>query len=701
MRKTQILLVLAVLLIGSCRYKIDDRPNWDADYIAPLLKSSVTLEDALQDSSMVEVNPDNSLTLVLRDTVVNFKLVDLIEVPDTNLQFTVTLDSIQLTTDSLIQRMTLGTLSKQAGFEAIWLLVPGGKGNLPNWAQIDAQKNISSDPIEIDASQFFQQATLIGGFMDIAITNELPTDLDSVVFSLRNKGLYGNTDTVVKVVIPFIPKFTTYDTAIFMGGGKKVESLMEGQLINLNSDTIHGGTYVDSSGQYIELKITMRDLGASDATAVFPEQSVINAKGVGEYVFGNDIQLTRLGIREGTLHVEAINTIQNPIKFTFRIPAARKGGQIVSVISNLPKAPPGDTSMVLKNIDLSGNTIDLTLKGDSVNRFRQFLVGDLQYTGELVTMTLQDSIRVFYGLIDIIPEYVEGYLGKHTFEFQEGLLFDFFNSVTGGTLDLKNPSMKLSFANSVGIDGELQIREVTGYNTRDNTSVTLTGNPISGSIDIPGPKLPNVGQTITSSVELNKQNSNIKDLINLLPDSMYFDMQVLGNHRANPLDLNNFATGESGIAAVMDLEIPLHGMANNLTLETESDLNISDANISDDVKEGGLNLIVENYFPFEADIQVYFYDNAKNIVDSLFLASDNSVIGAGIADQSGLVTTPTKAELGSYFNSNRMDQLKMKSTSAKIKFKLNTRPSNQDVKVYSNYRIDFRLVGDFKYQVGG
>ncbi len=433
MSKFGLSISLAALLFSSCRYKIDDRPNWDADYIAPLLKSSVSLSDAVNDSSFLQVNSDNSLTMVFRDTVVDFKLADLIVVPDTNLLFVVTLDSIQLTTDSLTERQSLGQLLTEAGYAGLIFCNP-----CPSIVSIPPIKNASSSPIPIDASSFFQEATLIGGFIDIEITNELPTDLDSVIFSLKNVGVFGNTDTILKVLIPSIPKFTQKDTTIFMGG-KQVESAMEGQLLNLNTDTIPAGTILDTANQYVEFKIRMRELGASAATAVFPAQSVINSTGNGEYVFGNDIELTRMLLREGTLHVEAVNTIQNPIKFTFQLPTAIKNGQMVEVISDLPKAPPGDTSMVIKNIDLANHFIDLTLKGDSVNKFPQVLVGDLVYTGDLVTMTLQDSIRVYYGLLDIIPEYVEGYLGKHTFDFQEGIPFDFLTSVTGGTLDLKNP----------------------------------------------------------------------------------------------------------------------------------------------------------------------------------------------------------------------------------------------------------------------
>jgi len=261
--------------------------------------------------------------------------------------------------------------------------------------------------------------------------------------------------------------------------------------------------------------------------------------------------------------------------------------------------------------------------------------------------------------------------------------------------------MKLVIANSVGVDGELTIREVTAYNSRNNSSVSLTGSVINKPINVPGPKLPNVGQTISSGVELNSQNSNIKDLLNLLPDSLYFDLQVLANHKANKNQHDNFATGDSKISAIMDLEIPLHGMADNLTLETESGLDIAGAGLNEDVKDGSLNLIVENFFPFESAIQVYFYDNDKVIMDSLFHSGDQNVISAGLPGPDGIVVTPAKATLGSFFDENRLDQLKMKSTSAKVKFRLSTKPAGQNIKLYSNYRIDFRLVGDFKYHVGG
>ena len=699
MRKNHLLFVLAaffsLLSVTSCKYKLKDGINWDSNIVSPLLKSSLTLGDALTDTNIVQTNGDNSITLVLRDTLIDLLLSDLIVVPDTGLRMTVTLDSIKLSQENINERIWLMDLARAAGIDAFISLFQGGTTFFP----IPAQTALTSDPQDIDASQYFQTATLVGGFLDVQIINKLPTNLTDVIFQLRNRGDFGNTDVLIQDTILSIPKNATVNRSFPMAG-KTIESGMVGQLINLNTTEIPTGTPIDTNVQYLDLNISIRNLTAATATAVFPEQNVINVTNNGTFNFGNGIKITKLSAKAGEINIQAFNTINDTLYFTYRLISAENiYGDIPFVSSILPPGTIANPSVIDESFPLGGYSIDMTLKGDSVNKFAQQLVGTLKYSGNLNTMTLQDTISVLYQLRYIDPSYVEGYLGLITETFQEGLSFDFFDPILGGLLNLPEAKMTMVLENSVGMDGELVINGIQAINTRTNQSLNLGGPALSGRITIPGPRLPNVGQTISSTIELNNQNSNIDQFFGMMPDSLYIDMEVVANGNANPALLDNFATDQSRISAFMDLEVPLYGLADAIVIQDSLDLDMTSINLNKDIKSGSLKLFVENYFPFEVETQIFFFNDNGIMIDSLIHSGDKGIIPAGIIGANGVVNAPTKGEVSSFFDEYRMTKLRTGAKTAIIRFKISTKPANTSIRVYADYRVDFTLVADFTLNI--
>ena len=685
---SRLLTVLAItVLLASCRYKLKDGPQWESEFTAPLLKSSVSLGDAITDTNLIKEATDKSLTLVIRDTVIDFVLSEFLTVPDTSVQSAITLDSIRLPTDSITQQLTVADL---LGAPIPFCInLPGGLPTIDTFLA----------PIDIDASTFFKWAKLNNGEMQIEITNNAPTDIDSVEFTVANQGLIF-PGTIVNFFIETIPEFTVYRDTVKVEDmlSPNIESTLEAILNRLKVAGSTDTTLI-CPDHYIEIKIRLVDLGASEAEAVFPEQDIVNTISDVVYDFGDGIALTQLGVKAGDLRVEAFSTILDTMEFNYVLPSGRLDGEPIRVNTVLaPPVPPATTAVNDTVVSLAGYSIDMTKNGDKFNRFTQEVKGSLRYSGECRLMTLEDTIFVSYGLESIVPNYVEGYFGIQTFDFTEGIKFDFFNSITGGTLNLRSPKMKLTFLNSIGMDGELKINAATAINSRTGETITLSSPQLSNGITIPGPRLPNVGQVISYEIDLNSGNSNVREFVSVMPDSLYFDIQVVANKSGSPALLDNFATDKSAINAIMDVEIPLEGITSMITLETDSDLDLTSLDLPAEIKEGSLKLIAENWFPMDATIQVYFKDNSGLVLDSLIHEGENGTIAAGMINGAGIVEEPNASEVSSFFDSFRLDKLQGGATKATIKFSLSTRPLASHVKLYSNYEIGFKLVSDFKYQ---
>lgn len=693
MRRLLPLLLLLLAFTSACRFK-DDTPSWDADLTAPLLKSQVTLSDALKDSSIFQVNSDNTINVVFRDTLVNLSLSDYLVVPDTSFAAKLTLGSIALSTDSLTQDITLGQIARQLRDQgnAIGQTILDNHGG--SILFLPPVNDLSSDDIAIDASTFFDEADLLTGQMVVKIENRLPIEVTSVTFHLRNAGLL--TDTLVRKTMTNIgPGQNRVDSADL--GGKTVESQMAAKLEDID---IAGGINVPiDTNDYIRIRIIVKNLTASRATAVFPSQTVIDDASRINYYFGDDLVITRLRSRSGQLRIEALSTIDDTLAFIYSLPTCIKNGQPVVVSDRLIPNPATGYSYAQIDFDLDNYYIDMTLNGDSVNLFPYHLIGNLLYSGRKNTMDLTDSIDLSYGLYEIIPSYIEGYLGKQTFAFKDTIDLSFISGILGGYLNLVNPKVQMTIVNSIGVDGELVVADMSGYNSSSGNTVSLNAGLTNGPTEVRGPKLPNVGQEVSTKIDLNRNNSNIAAFLSNLPDRLVFDMSVFVNKYGNPALLDNFATDASRLAAFLDIEIPLVGVAEELLLQDTVALDLSEAALPKNISEGSLKLLVDNGFPMAAKVQVYFQTSAGATIDSLFEYGPNLLAAAELGSN-GQVSTPKRSVLKAFFTRDRLDNLRDYARQAVVRFALSTKPQWQAITLYSTYGMAFSVVGDFKYGVG-
>lgn len=689
-------LLLGFLLLGTgCRFQVADELHWEMQLLAPILQSEASLSQILRDTSRIQTDPDQFVRIVFRDTLVDFRLIDYVTVPDTTVQAQVSLDSISLSTDSLVQDITLADIARQlqaqGNFMGDSLLAWHGR----NISFVPPFSGLSSGDVSIDASQFFEKATLLSGELQVTVLNRLPLEVKNVIYHLRNDGQLN--DTLIRRTIPSILPNGGSVTDIADLSGKTIESSLAGKLENI--DTEFGSSITIDTNDYIRLKIKVAHLKASQATAIFPSQTVIHDQYPVKYFFGEEIQLTKMEVGSGTIEVATLSSIQDTLQFIYALPSARKNGQKVKIESKLLPAPPNGQAQNYQSFDLSGYAIDLSLNGDSANLFPQVLTGNLIYSGNLVEMDLSDQISVSYGLQNIIPSYVEGYLGQQNLAFQDHLPLTWANGFEAGLLQLKAAKAELIFRNSVGMDGQLTVRQLTAVNGQTGQQVALQSTPLSQPIWIPGAKLPNIGQAVETRVQLDSRNSNILNFLGVLPTEIALDLAMQTNPQQTPSYRGNFATDQSAIQAFIDLEIPLEGIGDHIIIQDTQLLDLSAMAIPNGVEAGTLNLWVANQFPLEAKVQIYFLSDHNILVDSFFQAQP-ARIAAGILSPNGRVNTPTESQLSSRFDAQRLERLRDKAYKAIIRFDISTQPQQEPVKLYADYKIQLKLVGDFDYWVG-
>ena len=120
---------------------------------------------------------------------------------------------------------------------------------------------------------------------------------------------------------------------------------------------------------------------------------------------------------------------------------------------------------------------------------------------------------------------------------------------------------------------------------------------------------------------------------------------------------------------------------------------LQESNQSKRIKDGTLNLIVDNGFPFEADIQLYMLDENNQIIDSLFTLGK---VAAATLGSNLIVTDSKKSKLPIHVSQAKVNEL-YETRYMAVVVSFSTASNTQHVKIYNNYSFDVQLVGDFNY----
>ncbi len=676
-----IFFIAALVLISSCRRE-EDFSSWETEVLTPIASSSLTIDNLIKNSDITK-NADSSLQLVLEYPIYTANISDFFNVPDTTIQGTISLQTLELSDRVLTQSIELEDIYPQS------TLLNGQTLIIP------AQNITSIPPTPVDASSLFETAVLKEGFIDITIANGFPIEIEEVTFELVNK-VTGNilvSDRMINIA-PDASKTVSADLK-----GKQVDASLEVRITRLKTYTTPNPVLINSKDK-VNITIRVYDLKPLSATAIFPAQSVHNRDDNVVYNFGG-AELKKLKLKSGTLRIRIVSTIEEAMTVDYKIPHAVKNGVSIDEVLKVKAAPKGGSTDVIRDIPLDGYTIDLRGRNPAVdnlvNSFWNLLDVRLDSSGIKRSISLNDSVFVFYGLLNMIPEWAEGYFGQKNLKAGPATnKLDIFSN-NGGSLSFDDMNVELTIKNGVGAIAEIDIKNLTAKNTNNGQSVKLNATPINSPITMPAATDNPFTEKVTTYV-LNKNNSNINTFINTTPNELEYELGVLINPLGNISGWKDFIYNQSKIEASLTINTPLAFLANNLSLADTLPFEMFSSGNLNRVKEGTFNIIVNNGFPLSAHIQLYIVDNVGAIIDSVMLPQNNLVQAAAIDATTGKVTAPVRSVLKAYFSRQRMELIK-NAKRLLVKATFNTPQGNSTpINIYSHYKFDIKLTGDFVYE---
>lgn len=682
MKKILTVLLFSIIVI-SCRKKEGDL-RWTNEVLAPLFTSTLTLQN-ISPLNKFDTASDGLLILNREQEIINFITSDLFHIPDTEVRANVTIDSLRLADRSIEQSITLEQIYPQAS------LLNGQTFPIP----ANSATNLS--PFDVDGSGLFKTATFTQGMLDITINNGFPIELEILKFELRNKL---TKEIIISDEFNNISAGTSATKSVDLAG-KTIATNMEILVSELKTAASNGPVLINKNDA-VNVKIMVSNSRVSEATAIFPSQSVYSKKENSEYYF-DGAELKKITIKSGVMRMRVVSTIQENMTISYQIPNATYQGNFVSQILNVPAAPPTKNVTITKDFDLAGYELDLRGKNpvvdDLFNKFYNELDVRIDSSGIERTITLNDSVYIYYGLLDLIPEKATGYFGSKTIVDETGNIdFDLFQDING-ELKVDDLKMSLNVDNGLGLGDKaitLGLNALTSRNTKTNNMVTLNTSSVLYNPTEIFSATDNPFKPTKMSFLFDKNNSNIIPFFENVGNKIDYDITVKMNPNGIK-DYTQFVYDKSTLKATMNIEMPMNIAARNFGLSQENEFNFSTQENGDRIKEGTLYFVCKNGFPLELKLQIYILDINGNIIDSLISTPENIVQAANPTALNTKITEAKESVLKCVLDETKMKTLK-NNPKVIIQFGISTPNYDTKTKLYDTYKIDINVTGKFKYE---
>jgi hypothetical protein len=411
-------------------------------------------------------------------------------------------------------------------------------------------------------------------------------------------------------------------------------------------------------------------------------------------------QLKKVVIKTGTVRFKVNSQVKGKTSFVYKIPCATLGGNQFTVNVTVPAATASAPGIFDQTYDLAGYTIDLTgIANNKVNTiYTSLTVGISPTEMDSVWVYPSDVLTIENTFSGMFPHYAKGYFGSITFNAGPAQTpFTLFNRIVDGTIQLEDVKFDLKLENPIGVDARIYINNLTSINSRTGNVISLANSIIGSPINVN--RASESGSTVYptyQSYPLTTSNSNIKPMIENLPDRFGYSLQINTNPMGNISGSNDFIYSDKLLKAKLNMEIPLSLIATNLTLVDTLDMNIQGTSDSQNINGGNLILYANNGFPFDASIQVYLLDANMNVTDSLYTYANT--IDQAVLNSSLRVTAKKATKLIAPVSESKM-KLLYNTKKVKLKVKFNTASQSQYIKIYSDYSIGIQLIGDINYTI--
>ena len=392
----------------------------------------------------------------------------------------------------------------------------------------------------------------------------------------------------------------------------------------------------------------------------------------------NDI-LDSLYLKSGNLLVRVTTLLPVSGEFEITINSILKEGLPIVISHNWSHSPVNPGLTFIENVDLANSFGDFTKSGTTSNNFNFDLDITINYEGQAISAS--DFVYVHIEMEDPMFSLIYGKFTEREFETEkETVSLGLFDNVNIEGFYLDNPKVEFNFKSSFGVPVEASIASLDAINSQGQ-ALAFTGSAITTPTQVIGPSLDAVGSFERTSLIIDKNNSNITDVIAFLPAEL--DYQFSGKVISPSPTEEQFVLDTSRVIGEYKVTLPLDGSVANF--ESEQEFNDLDLPSLEQVGETKITLHSNNGLPIKVGVEIIFYDDFDNELITLF--SDTDLLKPGIIDTNGFVIEEAEQTIEHTLNVDEIALIEM-ATKAVLKTALNTGETGSEV---VKIRMDDRI----------
>ncbi|MFB1003919.1 MAG: hypothetical protein QMC70_07275, partial [Bacteroidia bacterium] len=403
-------------------------------------------------------------------------------------------------------------------------------------------------------------------------------------------------------------------------------------------------------------------------------------------------------VKSGDILMKVESSIDEAIVLDYKIPNSFKTGEagIIEQTWVIPPAPEGDVVYVEERFPIDGFVIYLWGESQATqpnyNLIYNELIARIKYSGQERTLSLEDKIKIEFGLVDVLASLVIGDPGRHDLSTTDTLNLNALSKLEGN-LSLEDARVDLNFYNSFGIESLVDVKEIRGLNTTSNKVVNLVSGDLLKEVFLGRATNPPL-TAFQKEIVLDNTSSNVKLFLQNLPNKVIPTITAKVNPNGT-VDQGDFAFDVSELTLNFKLTVPMHFGLDSLCLRLTENLNLNMERL-DNVFTGKLIVMAENDFPIEAGLILNFVDNLGTILFTKTLNGDNKMAAAEVDAATGKTVAPAESELTIALSRNEMELFK-RSDSIDLNVFFNTKEAKR-FKMFSDYEIDLKLGTNFIYE---
>ncbi len=370
------------------------------------------------------------------------------------------------------------------------------------------------------------------------------------------------------------------------------------------------------------------------------------------------------------------SALEEDITVDIKIPELSVGGEIYQEQFIIPA---GENSINTEWKDVSGWSVVLSDNEMNVNYDAR------RPNGERI---LLDQLTFQFDRLDF--SYIEGFFGREVQEIMGNVITvgAFSNWLSGG-LWFEQPEVTIRLENSFGFPVKAQFNEVRFTTVEDNVW-QMQGEFITNGVDFEYPSLSEVGVVKYDTFRFTKENSNIQEIFNEKVSEVFFDIDAIGNPEDDP-NIIGFMTEDSYYQVYTDVEMPLFLYANDLLL---TDTFALDFEGYDDISSAEFKLIMENEFPFDIEVQMFFQEQGI-VSDSLF--TERYFLPAAEVDSEGVAVSDGQKTAFIDFDQARFTNVVNADEVIFLVKLVSLNNTEVPLWIYEDYDLDLRLGAKLRF----